>query len=135
MWRLAFRVSWSDFEDSFRANNLQAVKNTPVLSVERVRKAISNGYFEGGGKRYPCENEAREATNVLLNRIADTYQRIAGGALGWDAIILTGGGCGLLYKRLLPILYHQHVLLADDLEHLHLANVRGGLKLWRLYGP
>jgi hypothetical protein len=25
------------------------------------------------------------------------------------------------------------VILADDLESLHLANVRGGLKLWRLY--
>lgn len=122
-----------DFEESFRANNLQAIKNTPVLPAERLRKAMVTGYFEGGGKRYPCENEAREATNVLLNRIADTYQRISGGALGWDAIILTGGGCGLLYKRLLPILSHEHLILADDLESLHLANVRGGLKLWRLY--
>lgn len=25
------------------------------------------------------------------------------------------------------------VILADDIEALHLANVRGGLKLWRLY--
>jgi hypothetical protein len=123
----------TDFEESFRTNNLPAVKNTPDLPAERVRKAIVTGYFEGGGKRYPCENEVREATSVMLNRIADTYQRIAGGALGWDAIILTGGGCGLLYKRLLPILNHQHVLLADKIEALHLANVRGGLKLWRLY--
>lgn len=123
----------ADFEESFRASYLQAVKDTPALPQERVRKAIATGVFEGGGQKYACEKEAREATNLLLNRIADTYQRIAGGALGWDAIILTGGGSGLLYRRLLPILEHERVILADALESIHLANVRGGLKLWRLY--
>jgi hypothetical protein len=123
----------SDFEESFRANNLKAVKETPVLSPERVRRAIVTGVFDGAGRRYPCEKEVKEATNMLLNRIADTYQRIAGGAMSWDAIILTGGGSGLLHKRLLPILNHERVILADDLESIHLANVRGGMKLWRLY--
>jgi hypothetical protein len=123
----------ADFEESFRANNLQAVKDTPVLPAGRVRKAIASGVFEGGGRKYPCEKEVKEATNLLLNRISDTYQRIAGGALNWDAIILTGGGSGLLYQRLLPILEHERVILADDLDTIHLANVRGGLKLWRLY--
>jgi hypothetical protein len=75
----------------------------------------------------------REATSLLLNGIADTYQRIAGGALGWDSIILTGGGSALLYDKLLPILNHEGVILADDIESIHFANVRGGLKLWRLY--
>jgi len=123
----------ADFEESFRANNLEAVKNTPVLPLERVRRAIASGVFEGGGQSYSCENEAKEATNMLLNRIADTYQRIAGGSLSWDAIILTGGGSGLLYQRLVPLLNHENVILADELESIHLANVRGGLKLWRLY--
>jgi hypothetical protein len=97
----------ADFEESFRANNLEPVKNIPVLPPERVRRAIATGVFEGGGRKYPCEREANEATNVLLNRKSDTYQRIAGGALGWDAIILTGGGSGLLYQHLLPILGHE----------------------------
>jgi hypothetical protein len=123
----------ADFEASFRANNLQAVKDTPVLPPERIRRAIVTGVFEGAGKRYPCEKEAKEATNMMLSKIADTYQRIAGGAMSWDAIILTGGGSGLLHNRLLPILNHDRVILADDLESIHLANVRGGLKLWRLY--
>lgn len=123
----------ANFEESFKANNLKAVKDTPVLPPERVRKAIATGVFEGGGRKYPCEKEVQEATNLLLNRLADMYQRIAGGALGWDAIILTGGGSGLLYKRLLPLLNHDRVILAEDLEHIHLANVRGGMKLWRLY--
>jgi hypothetical protein len=123
----------SDFEESFRANNLREVKDTPVLLPERIRRAIVTGVFDGAGRRYPCEKEAKEATNMLLSRIADTYPRLAGGAMSWDAIILTGGGSGLLHKRLLPILRHERVILADDLESIHLANVRGGLKLWRLY--
>ena len=39
----------------------------------------------------------------------------------------------MLYDRLLPVLDHQHPLLADVVDSIHLANVRGGLKLWRLY--
>lgn len=70
---------------------------------------------------------------MFLNRFADTYQHIAGGALAWDTIILTGGGSALLNEKLLPILKHDNVVLANQLESLHLANVRGGLKLWRLY--
>ena len=72
----------ADFEKSFRANNLKAVKDIPTLPPDRVRRTITIGVFVGGGKKYPCENEVKEATSVLLNRIADTYQRIAGGALG-----------------------------------------------------
>jgi len=123
----------ADFEDSFRANNLEVVKDTPVLPPDRVRKTITSGVFEGGGRKYHCEQEVEEATSLMLNRISDTYQRIAGGALIWDCIILTGGGSGLLYHRLLPLLNHENVILADDIESIHMANVRGGLKLWRLY--
>ncbi len=39
----------------------------------------------------------------------------------------------MLYERLLPLLNHEHIILADEVESIHLANVRGGLKLWRLY--
>jgi len=89
--------------------------------------------FEGGGKKYTCDQEVEEATSLMLNQIADTYQRIAGGALSWDSIILTGGGSALLYPKLIPVLNHENVILADETEYLHLANVRGGIKLWRLY--
>lgn len=123
----------NDFEESFRANNMAIVKDAPVLQPDRVRKAISSGIFEGGGRKYPCEQDVEEATSLFLNRFADTYQRLAGGALSWDNIILTGGGSALLHHKLVPILKHNNVILADTKESLHLANVRGGLKLWRLY--
>ena len=97
------------------------------------QEAIATGVFEGGGKKYPCGEYVNEATSLFLNRFADTYQRIAGGALAWDTIILTVGGSALLQQKLLPILKHENVVLADQLDSLHLANVRGGFKLWRLY--
>jgi hypothetical protein len=123
----------SDFEESFRVNHVELVKDIAVLPPARVRQAIATGVFEGGGKKYPCGEYVNEATNLFLNKFADTYQRIAGGALAWDTIILTGGGSALLQQKLLPILKHSNVILADQLDSLHLANVRGGLKLWRLY--
>jgi hypothetical protein len=123
----------TDFEESFRANNMEVVKDISVLPPAKVRQAITTGIFEGGGKKYPCGEYVNEATSLFLNRFADTYQRVAGGALSWDTIILTGGGSALLHQRLLPILKHGNVMLAARLDSLHLANVRGGLKLWRLY--
>ena len=123
----------SDFEDSFRNNHLEAVKDTPVLPPERVRSAITTGVFEGGGRKFSCKQDVEEATSLFLNRFSDTYQRLAGGALAWDTIILTGGGSALLHDKLKPLLKHRSIMLADDLDSLHIANVRGGLKLWRLY--
>ena len=123
----------SDFEASFRANNMDAVKEASILPPDRIRTAIRTGVFEGGGRKYLCEQDVEEASSLFLNRFADTYQRIAGGALLWDRIILTGGGSALLYHKIKPLLKHDNVMLADDIENLHLANVRGGMKLWRLY--
>ncbi len=122
-----------DFEESFRANNLEAVIDTSNLPPARVRRAIATGIFEGGGKEYNCAADVEEAIILFLNCFADSYQRLAGGDLSWDTIILAGGGSALLYPSVKPILKHQNVILADGIDALHLANVRGGLKLWRLY--
>lgn len=65
--------------------------------------------FDQGERRYLFEKEVKEATNMMLSRIADTFQRVAGGAMSWDAIILTGGGSDLFHKQLLPILHHERV--------------------------
>ncbi len=89
--------------------------------------------FREGGRKFSCERDVKEATNLFLNRFSDTYQRVTGGALVWDTIILTGGGSALLYHKIKPLLKHDNVMLADRMDTLHLANVRGGLKLWRLY--
>lgn len=53
--------------------------------------------------------------------------------MAWDTIILTGGGRDLLNEKIKPLLKHGNIMLSDELESLHFANVRGGIKLWRLY--
>jgi hypothetical protein len=106
----------SDFDESFRANNLEIVKDTPVLPPDRVRKAIATGVFLGGGQKYQCEHDVDETTSLFLIRLADTFQRLAGGALSWDNIILTGGGSALLHQKLIPIRKHNNIVLADSLE-------------------
>ena len=49
-----FKRLSDDFEESFKSNNAEAVKDTPILPPDRVRKAIVSGVFEGGGRKYPC---------------------------------------------------------------------------------
>ena len=44
---------------------------------------------------YPRKQDVEEATSLFTNRFADTYQQLAGGALAWDDVILTGGGSAL----------------------------------------
>jgi hypothetical protein len=122
-----------DFERSFRARNREAVRGLTKLPPERVRRAIASGVFVGGGKEFPCKEEVEEATSTLMNRIADTYQNLAGGPVPWDSIVLTGGGSAILHSKLLATLGHESVILADAAESIHLANVRGGAKLWHLY--
>lgn len=122
-----------DFERSFRANHRDFVRGLTKLPPERIRHAVSTGIFLGGGQEFPAQDEVQEATSTLLNRISDTYQNLAGGPLPWDSIVLTGGGSAILYDRLLPILNHKSVILSDEPDAIHLANVRGGLKLWKLY--
>jgi hypothetical protein len=122
-----------DFERSFRANNADFTKQfANGLPPERVRDAIRTGSFTGAGQTIKCEGEVLEAANVLVNRIADTYQTTANGGADFDSIILTGGGSALIAGLLLPVLKHSRVVMADEPTAIHLANVRGGLKYWRL---
>jgi hypothetical protein len=122
-----------DFERSLRANHSDTFKRVSgALPPDRVRNAIRTGMYQGGGYDLDCQLEANEATNILINRISDTYQTTANGGADYDSIILTGGGAALLHDRLLPVLAHSRVVLADDPATIHLANVRGGLKYWRL---
>ena len=62
-----------DFEDSFRSNNVETVKNSPVLPPDRVRKELITGVYEGGGNKYLWEQEVEEATSLMLNQVVDTY--------------------------------------------------------------
>jgi len=66
----------NDFEETFKANNHEIVKDSPVLPPDRVRKAIVTEVFEGGGQTIDCSEDVDEATSIFLNRFADAYQRV-----------------------------------------------------------
>jgi hypothetical protein len=122
------------FEEALRVRYSKAFKTTNELPAGRVREAITTGVYRGGGREYECQEEAQQAADILLSRIANAYQDQAGGPARWDNIILTGGGSAALHDRLVDVLDHGRVVMADpDPESIHFANVRGGLKLWRLY--
>lgn len=123
----------SGFEKAFRGNNRTLLKSLDVLPADRVRKAIATGIFSGAGVDHDCKVEVNEATAALISDIRTAYHDKAGGPVPWDSIILTGGGSAMLEGRLREMLHHNRVLLAEDAAKIHLANVRGGLKLWKFY--
>lgn len=125
----------SDFESAVRQNNPELFRTAFQVPPDRFRAAIRTGKFSGAGQQISCENEVTEASYLLLNQIRDAYQGKTGGRAVWDAIILTGGGSAMLFDRLVnDVLEHDRVILADsDITDLHMANVRGGMKLWRFY--
>lgn len=121
------------FESAFRSRYKDDTKGTMRLDPARVRQAVVDGVYVGGGREFLCDEEATQARNILLNEVLRVLQSRYGGGFNHDAVLLTGGGCGLLYKALMGTIQNQNIITADSVEELHLANVRGGLKLWRLY--
>jgi len=47
---------------------------------ELARRVTASGVYESAGRRRRGEKKAKEVTNLLLSRSADTCQRIAEGA-------------------------------------------------------
>lgn len=123
----------SDFERAFRSRYKKETKGTNSLNPKRVRDAIVDGIFKAGGRELPCHEEAMQARNRLLNAVLEVFQGNFGGAFSYDGILLTGGGSALMYDSICENVQHDNIMLADDVDSLHLANVRGGLKLWKLY--
>jgi hypothetical protein len=123
----------ADFERDLRARYRVEVTNADYLVPARVREALRTGEYRGGGGVLYAHEEAEAARNKLINHLLRIYRTKYGGGLRYDAVLLTGGGSGLLYDYLEPHLQNQNVMLADDADSLHMANVRGGLKLWNLY--
>lgn len=122
-----------DFSAAFRQRYKKETRGLMSLDADKVRKALVNGNYSGGGQVLDCTEEASQARNKLLNRVMQVFQNRYGGAFNYDGIILTGGGSALMADALFDALQHDNIILADDHDSLHLANVRGGLKLWRLY--
>ena len=124
----------ADFESGLRANNPARFKNVRHIDRSMLREAIKTGVFTGGGSALTCTLEIRGAIKKLLNQLKDAYTTIAKGPANWHHIILTGGGSSMLYTHLLPVLEHGSIILAENNPaEMHLANVRGGMKMWKMW--
>lgn len=124
----------ADFEESLRARHSKAFRTVRHIDRGMLRQAIKSGVYSGGGHPIPCQLEVKQAINKLLNKLKDTYNTKARGAANWHHIVLTGGGSAMLYEYLTPILEHGSVILAEDKSaEMHFANVRGGMKMWKMW--
>lgn len=122
------------FKKDFRSANRLLTKDVPDFDEEKVHDAIRTGMFDlrGLGK-HDCAAEANEICNDLVSRVVNFYDGY-GGAANYDYIILTGGGSALLETRLRQAINHNNIILGDtDISSLHMANVRGGLKWYRMH--
>lgn len=123
----------NDFKRAFVNNNKNDFSSLDALTPMKVNQAIRESVYRGGGRKYPCETEVKAASAALVRNVQDFYENEAGGPTRWDHILLTGGGSALLEPRLRAMLKHDSVVLAEDLDHMHLANVRGAHKLAKFY--
>ncbi len=122
-----------DFRKMFLEQHAKKFKGSSKPKSERIREALRTGAYDGGGYGLiDCTQEAEHATNRLIRTVHDIYTD-AGGTATFRYVLLTGGGSALLEERLVDVLGHPNVFLADDIDSLHLANVRGGLKMIKFW--
>lgn len=122
---------YRDFERALVANHRDFFQNTRVIAPERIRDAIRDGKFKGGGTSLDCRLEATQATNALMNGIRSAIDEVVGGLTNYDAVVLTGGGAGALEHQLRATLDHARIVMASEVADIHMANVNGGWKLWK----
>lgn len=125
-----------DFAQSVRAHFADKFQGASDLPVYQLRRAFAEGKINIGGKEYVCGDLAQEASSVLINQIYNVVYGPAGGPGRWQNVVLTGGGSAMMVDRIRADILPEHeaVYMAEEnMEEAHLANVRGGMKLWRFY--
>lgn len=103
--------------------------DTPVLTPERIRIAVSSGVFTGGWREYPCLEEVDGAASGYLNYFSDTQQRLVGGILSWINVIPNGVEGNLHPYKLIPILKHNDIILEDSKDAIYMENAWVGIEV------
>lgn len=123
-----------DFTRALISQYRNNFKNANAPSPERIREAIRTGKYKAGGYgELPCEDIVDRAANLLMATVHDLFIH-HGGVAGNENLLLTGGGSGLLRRKIEEQLGHPNTILAtEDASEIHFANVRGGMKMMRFY--
>lgn len=117
------------FERELRHNHRDLFKDSGDLDIRRVESAIREGVYQFGKIKIDCEQEARQAIQVLVNDIRQVINA-AGGAANYDVILLTGGGSALIYDALVESFPEIDFLMVEpNRELMKYANVFGGAKI------
>lgn len=131
--KIGVHKSVEAFLKNFRSDHRNLLMGNDV-TVQQAQDAIRTGVFNlrGLGK-VDCAQQAQEVRNELVEQVANFYSTY-GGASQYDALILTGGGSALLGTELKSKIKHNNILFADnDLNTLHMANVRGIVRWYRMH--
>ena len=88
--------------------------------------------FWGSGRSVDCSEQVTLSVSPLLSEIMAYYRNEFKNGVPYGTIILTGGGCGLLHTLLVDALQHDHIHLADSIDKIQYANVKGASKLRKM---
>lgn len=130
------------FEKLLRAEYKSRFKSANFITPKAIRSALLRGVFDAGAYGDLDVRElVRNSTDDIIVRINSLIGEY-GGLTAYSNIVLTGGGGGLLFNRICDYYDHASIIgnlgrkyfhLADDLEDVHMANVRGGWKLLKMF--
>jgi hypothetical protein len=124
------------FIKDFRSANAKALQNVPTLNEEMVHQAIRTGKMDLRGLGViDCPDLASELRVSLVNDVLALYDGFGGGA-EFDYLLFTGGGAALLHEELIKMIDHNAKFFAvptRDFAKMHMANVRGGAKWYRMH--
>lgn len=94
-------------------------------SDDRLRSALVTGEYRGGGRKLPCREEVDMCLAPLLNEVMTMFTAQLEGGVNLDAMVLTGGGNGLLHEKVTKMIDFPNTILADNPNEIQFANVRG----------
>lgn len=130
------------FGKLLRAEHRHKLSSANYLKPENIRNALQTGVYDAGAFGIlNVGTQVKEATDDIILRIKDLIDQF-GGLPNYNNIVLTGGGGGLLYNRINDYFNHAAIRaelgrdyfhLADNSQSVHMANVRGGFKLLKMF--
>jgi plasmid segregation protein ParM len=114
------------------ANALQE-KSGVAVELFRLYESVTRGTIKIRGKRYDITAPVKQAFVALATRIATEANRLWSDDWDLDAIVITGGGGGVLAPYLQPLLEGEVIPMPTD-QDARLNNVQGyykyGQHLW-----
>ncbi len=113
-------------------DEFQDMRSVPLNMLE---EAMLKNQVTLAGEPFNCEQAVLNSKGPILDRLQGIYKNYFRNGRNFNHIIVTGGGGGLLFPSLQGkkegIFRHGHVHLADTIDRIHLANLRGQMEAFK----